>query len=184
MVSSSGDVIDFGNVGVHYSYGILERLVHQISINYWWLRTPNTYSDGYAYLVNPSGGVDGGGINFVDVYDSYGIWLKYATKFIQKYWWLRSPDVYNDYNAWDVRSSGEIDDGNDDDIGYSYGRLISPNMDVDIEDVWGVRSNGVIIYVSNVYDHSYGQSYIIKVRFTTRIISVLYMKGAIKYEIY
>ena len=38
--------------------------------------------------------------------------------------------------------------------------------------------------ITYAVEYSYGQSYIIKVRFTTRIISVLYMKGAIKYEIY
>ena len=101
------------------------------------------------------------------------------------YWWLRSPNTYSDRDyARVVTSSGYVDFFYLNGVRGSYGRLISPNMDVDIEDVWGVRSNGAIIYVSNVYDHSYGQSYIIKVRFTTRIISVLYMKGAIKYEMY
>lgn len=44
-----------------------------------------------------------------------------------------------------------------------------------------IASDGSI-YRNGIIDHSYGYSYIIRVRFTARIISVLYMKGAIKYE--
>lgn len=51
---------------------------------------------------------------------------------------------------------------------------------------WSILSSGDSENTSSGYniDLSYGQSYIIRVRFTARIISVLYMKGAIKYEIY
>ena len=38
--------------------------------------------------------------------------------------------------------------------------------------------------IAYAIEYFYGQSYIIRVRFTTRIIPVLHMKGAIKYEIY
>ena len=48
---------------------------------------------------------------------------------------------------------------------------VFPVGDVGIVDDYGV-------------DYSYGYQYIIRMRFTARIISVLYMKGAIKYEIY
>lgn len=47
-----------------------------------------------------------------------------------------------------------------------------------------ITSDGVVGYSEYGVALSYGQSYIIRVRFTARIISVLYMKGAIKYEIY
>ena len=51
---------------------------------------------------------------------------------------------------------------------------------------WSILSSGDSENTSSGYniDLSYGQSYVIRVRFTARIISVLYMKGAIKYEIY
>ena len=76
--------------------------------------------------------------------------------YTQKYWWLRSPDVYNDYNAWDVRSSGEIDDGNDDDIGYSYGRR-SPYTG-DSGNAWQVFPDGdVDPSYSNVWYYPYGR---------------------------
>ena len=64
---------------------------------------------------------------------------------------------------------------------YSYG---SPNTNGSY-DAYYVYSSGVVYYGYDLnVGRSYGQSYIIRVRFTARIISVLYMKGAIKYEIY
>ena len=58
-----------------------------------------------------------------------------------------------------VGSGGDVSDYYYNGVDGSYGCLIPPNMDVDIEDVWGVRSNGVIIYVSSyngVFTNSYG----------------------------
>lgn len=66
-----------------------------------------------------------------------------------------------------------------DGVTYSYG---SPNTDSGYI-AWVVWPNGDF-YDQYSVRSSYGQSYIIRVRFTARIISVLYMKGAIKYEIY
>ena len=42
------------------------------------------------------------------------------------YWWLRSPDMANGYGAYFVRSSGDLD-SRDFNLGYSYGRTISPD---------------------------------------------------------
>ena len=39
--------------------------------NYWWLRSPDTYSGGYAWIVTPSGVVDGYD-HYYYVWDSYG----------------------------------------------------------------------------------------------------------------
>ena len=79
-------------------------------------------------------------------------------------------------------------DGDVDDFNYvvyeSYGRTISPDTYWDVVSACYIDSSGDVDYSQYYVTYSYGQSYIIKVRFTTRIISVLYMKGAIKYEIY
>ena len=60
---------------------------------------------------------------------SYGIWLKYASKFIQNYWWLRSPDTSffgGDNYVYRVDPSGDVDDDYEgalySNIGNSYGR--------------------------------------------------------------
>ena len=65
----------------------------------------------------------------------------------------------------------------------SYGRIQSLDsfMYYNYTSFYVMEDGSMITYA---VEYSYGQSYIIKVRFTTRIISVLYMKGAIKYEIY
>ena len=66
-----------------------------------------------------------------------------------------------------------------DGVTYSYG---SPDTHSNTG-AWIVMPGGDLFGDYHV-SGSYGQSYIIRVRFTARIISVLYMKGAIKYEIY
>lgn len=83
-----------------------------------------------------------------------------------------------------VRPSGDV---NDYGIGVdnSYGRQISLNAVTNLA-AFITTTTGDVSHAGNtsICTYSYGQSYIIKVRFTTRIILVLYMKGAIKYEIY
>ena len=49
-----------------------------------------------------------------------GIWQKYASKFFQKYWWLRSPVTSFGYGAWYVRSDGDVISGGF--VTGSYGR--------------------------------------------------------------
>ena len=50
-----------------------------------------------------------------------GIWQKYASKFFQKYWWLRSP-VTSFGGAWVVSPSGGVD-LYDYGVWGSYGRI-------------------------------------------------------------
>ena len=69
-----------------------------------------------------------------------GAFGRYIIPKFYNYWWLRSPytgNVYND-RAWHVTSSGVVDYYSYNHYVYdsSYGRLISPNMDADIEDAW------------------------------------------------
>ena len=70
-VFPSGDVFNGVNDYVNDSYGKDEAaLMHQILINYWWLRSPGTDLSGYAWGVTSSGDV-----NYISnggVYYSYG----------------------------------------------------------------------------------------------------------------
>ena len=85
------------------------------------VRSPGTDWDDIACYLGPNGNIFED-INFYidSVKDSYGIWLKYTSKFFQK-WWLRSPYAYvNDY-ACSVRSGGVV--YHDYSVDYSYGRI-------------------------------------------------------------
>lgn len=86
---------------------------------FWWLRSPDTASGGWAYFVYPSGNV---GINeIISVDSSYGYLnsIDYS-KFIQKRW-LRSPDTRYEYGAYRIVSVGVVDYGNG--VDNSYGRI-------------------------------------------------------------
>ena len=86
---------------------------------------------------------------------SYGIWWKCASKYIQKYWWLRSPITNISGVAWRVNRSGVVDDyGNN--IHSSYG-LISPGTE-NID--WGFRVllDGDVRYINTLVINSYGKN--------------------------
>ena len=90
------------------------------------VRSPTTdYGDG-AWIVRPGGNLGFDNVSVV-IY-SYGYYDRLLDRkhhFIQKYWWLRSPDSYDDYYAWIVRPSGDVNDYDDyyDVTGGSYGRI-------------------------------------------------------------
>ena len=96
---------------------------------------------------------------------SYGIWWKCASKYIQKYWWLRSPITNISGVAWRVNRSGVVDDyGNN--IHSSYG-LISPGTE-NID--WGFRVllDGDVRYINTLVINSYGKTLRTRVIPTTR----------------
>ena len=76
--------------------------------------------------------------------------------FIQKYWWLRSPDMERVLSiAWCVWPNGDLIN-NYEVYYYSYGRTISPNMDYSAS-AWIVGPSGLVgTYVSYVINYSYG----------------------------
>ena len=88
------------------------------------------------YLVYPSGSVSSGGNDGIgSVYASYGKMMQLLyTKFIQNYWWLRSPDTdygYDNYFAWHVRSNGVVYDNygvGDSGVVISYGHIIAGHV--------------------------------------------------------
>ena len=107
----------------------------------------------------------------------------YISDYISTYSYGSPYTDYVDY-GYLIYPSGDIYASDGDYVGGSYGTC-SPGTNYS-RGAWSILSSGDSENTSSGYniDLSYGQSYIIKVRFTARIISVLYMKGAIKYEIY
>ena len=103
--------------GVYYV-----NYVDGVMFSYGCTISPDTDWDDCACYVDPSGNV-GYGFN---VYGSYGIWPKYAFKFFQKYWWLRSPATfYDNGGVFLMASSGDLDYHYDGFGHLSYGRTIA-----------------------------------------------------------
>ena len=119
-----------------------------------------------AFRISSSGDIDGR--NWIFTTGSYGIWQEYTSKFIQKYWWLRSPstDVF-DYDAWLVLPSGYVSYTVNYFVYDSYGRrspgknfydtLGSPNVASSVDSSGDVSSLIVIdLPFGNVSLSSYG----------------------------
>ena len=106
----------FGNNGAWLvtSSGAADR--NYVYDNSYGRRSPHTYYSVDACYVTPSGAVD---INYVG---SFGCLIRWSIpNFIQKYWWLRSPDTDHSGNAYYVRSGGDVIDSNGG-VNRSYGR--------------------------------------------------------------
>ena len=99
--------IDMDGYDVPVSYG---------QADYWWLRSPDTFS-GTVIVVNAFRVWSDGGVDYDDgvVDGSYGQ---------ADYWWLRSPSTNVSSNACRVYSSGDV--GYSYYVGDSFGRILHP----------------------------------------------------------
>lgn len=117
--------------------------------------SPHTNWNVGVYLFGINGDITYSSVSADDSYGvgkSYGIWLKYAFKFIQKYWWLRSPYTGVSVNAWYVMPDGDVSNYNVF-VTDSYGRIQSSDTSVSSY-AYYVRSSGNVDY------NDYGISYV------------------------
>ena len=118
--------------------------------------SPHTNWNVGVYLFGMNGDITYSSVSADDFYGvgkSYGIWLKYAFKFIQKYWWLRSPRTSGSRVAYLVNPFGDVHGSNGYYVYYSYGRIQSSDTSVSSY-AYYVRSNGNVDY------NDYGISYV------------------------
>lgn len=77
---------------------------------------------------------------------------KYASKFIQKYWWLRSPSTVSSNGTCLVNSFGVVYYGGG--VSSSYGPISPSTENID----WGFRVllDGDVRYINTLVINSYG----------------------------
>ena len=110
--------------------------------------SPHTNWNVGVYLFGMNGDITYSSVSADDSYGvgkSYGIWSKYASKFIQNHWWLRSPNTEDTDYSWFVMPFGDVYSHYDYNVFDSCGRIQSSDTSVSSY-AYYVRSSGNVDY--------------------------------------